>query len=150
LGETDQLVNRKVKAALAAGLHVFCLIGELLDEREANLMENVLARQVTEGLRDLPTDKIGNLAIAYEPVWAIGTGKVATPEQAQEAHAFIRKKVAGILGENVAASIPILYGGSVTAESAGGLFTKPDVDGGLVGGASLKADQFLKIIAAAG
>ncbi|MDB5309547.1 MAG: pgk tpi [Gemmataceae bacterium] len=150
LGETDPFLNEKAKAALSAGLHVIFCVGELLAEREANQTEAVLDRQATQGLRDLPADRLGNLVVAYEPVWAIGTGKVATPEQAQDAHAFIRKKVGVILGENVARSLPILYGGSVTADSAAGLFDRPDVDGGLVGGASLKADSFLKIIQAAG
>ncbi|HEY2909420.1 MAG TPA: triose-phosphate isomerase [Gemmataceae bacterium] len=150
LGETDAVLNKKAKAALAAGLKVVFCVGELLAEREANQTEAVLDRQATEGLRDLPADKLGNLVLAYEPVWAIGTGKVATPEQAQSAHAFLRKKVAAILGENQASLLPILYGGSVTPESAAGLFAQADVDGGLVGGASLKADAFVKIIAAAG
>ncbi|HEY3788339.1 MAG TPA: triose-phosphate isomerase [Urbifossiella sp.] len=149
LGETDAILNKKAKAALAAGLKVIFCVGELLAEREASQTETVLDRQLSEGLRDLPADKLANLMIAYEPVWAIGTGKVATPDQAQTAQAFIRKKVAGILGEKVANSLPILYGGSVTPESAAGLFAQPDVDGGLVGGASLKADGFAKIIAAA-
>jgi triosephosphate isomerase (TIM) len=149
LGETDAIVNKKAITALAAGLRVLFCVGELLAEREASQTEAVLERQIVEGLRDLPADRLGKLVIAYEPVWAIGTGKVATPEQAQAAHAFIRKKVAGLFGEKTAAALPILYGGSVTAESAAGLFAQPDVDGGLVGGASLKADAFAKIIAAA-
>jgi triosephosphate isomerase len=149
LGETDAVLNKKATAALAAGLKVIFCVGELLAEREANQTEGVLARQTSEGLHELPAEKLGNLVLAYEPVWAIGTGKVATPDQAQAAHAFLRKKVAGILGENVARSLPILYGGSVTAESAAGLFAQADVDGGLVGGASLKADGFAQIIGAA-
>ena len=150
LGEADGALNDKAKAALAAGLHVIFCVGELLAEREAGQTDAVLDRQVALGLKDLPAAHLANLVVAYEPVWAIGTGKVATPEQAQEAHAFIRAKVAALLGENVAAALPILYGGSVTADTAAGLFEKPDVDGGLVGGASLKADGFLKIVAAAG
>lgn len=149
LGESDQFLNDKAKAALAAGLRLLFCVGELLAEREAGQTEAVLERQITLGLRDLSSLPLENLVIAYEPVWAIGTGKVATPDQAQEAHAFIRRKVAGLLGEKVAASLPILYGGSVTADSAAGLFSQPDVDGGLVGGASLKADSFLKIVDAA-
>jgi len=150
LGETDGFLNEKAKAALAAGLRVVFCVGELLAEREAEQTDAVLDRQITLGLKDLPAGKLANLVVAYEPVWAIGTGKVASPEQAQAAHAFIRAKVAALLGENVAAALPILYGGSVTAESAAGLFSQPDVDGGLVGGASLKADVFLKIVEAAG
>ena len=150
LGETDAILNEKAKAALTAGLRLIFCVGELLAEREANQTEAVLERQLRLGLKDLPADRLAQLVIAYEPVWAIGTGKVATPDQAQAAHAFIRKEVASILGASIAAALPILYGGSVTAESAAGLFSCPDVDGGLVGGASLKADSFLKIVAAGG
>jgi triosephosphate isomerase len=146
LGETDAVVNAKAKAALAAGLRTIFCVGELLAEREAKQTEAVLERQIRHGLRDLPTDRLANLVVAYEPFWAIGTGKVATPEQAQEAHAFIREEVSTLLGGALAGSLPILYGGSVTAENATSLFARPDVDGGLVGGASLKADSFLKII----
>ncbi len=146
LGETDALLNKKAKAALAAGLKVIFCVGELLAEREANQTDNVLDRQATNGLRDLPPDKLANLILAYEPVWAIGTGKVATPEEAQAAHAFLRKKISGIFSENFAQSLPILYGGSATPDNVTSLLTQPDVDGGLVGGASLKADLFAKII----
>ena len=149
LNEGDQLLNEKAKAALAAGLRTIFCVGELLIERDEKHTEKVLDRQVSQGLKDLPADHLGNLVVAYEPVWAIGTGKVATPEQAQDAHAFIRQKVAALLGENVAGSLPILYGGSVTDETAAGLFGRPDIDGGLIGGASLKPDSFLKIVAAA-
>src|SRR5438876_996609 len=127
LGETDALLNKKAKTALAAGLHVIFCVGELLAEREANQTEAVLDRQVNLGLRDLPSDRPANLLIAYEPVWAIGTGKVATPDQAQAAHAFIRKKVGGLLGEKTASSLPILYGGSLTQDNSAGLFAQPDV-----------------------
>jgi len=148
-GEADGFLNDKAKAGLAAGLRVIFCVGETEAERKADQTHTVLDRQVSLGLKGLPAERLGNLVVAYEPVWAIGTGHVATPEQAQEAHAFIRGKVATLLGENVAGSLPMLYGGSVTAENAAGLFAQPDVDGGLIGGASLKADSFLKIVAAA-
>jgi triosephosphate isomerase len=150
LGESDALLNKKARAALAAGLSVIFCVGELLDEREASRTEAVLDTQLTNGLAGIPAEHLGKLVIAYEPVWAIGTGKVATTEQAQEAHAFIRRKIAGQFGENVASSLLIQYGGSVKPDNAAGLLSQPDVDGALVGGASLKADAFLAIVAAAG
>lgn len=149
LGETDEFLNRKAKAALAAGLSVIFCVGELLAEREANQTEQVLDRQLTRGLADIPVEQMGKLVVAYEPVWAIGTGKVATTQQAQDAHAYIRRKIAGLFGENVAQSLLIQYGGSVKPDNAAGLLHQPDVDGALVGGASLKADSFLAIVAAA-
>jgi triosephosphate isomerase len=149
LNEQDEFLNRKAKAALAAGLHVIFCVGELLAEREAGLTEKVLDTQLTGGLAGIAPEKMGHLVIAYEPVWAIGTGKVATPEQAQEAHAFIRRKVGQLYGENVAAHLLIQYGGSVKPENAAELMRQPDVDGALVGGASLKADSFLAIVRAA-
>jgi triosephosphate isomerase (TIM) len=149
LNEGDEFLNKKAKAALAAGLHVIFCIGELLAEREANKTEAVLDTQLTHGLAGIPKEQMANLVLAYEPVWAIGTGKVATPEQAQEAHAFIRKKVATLFGENVASSLLIQYGGSVKPENAAAILHQPDVDGALVGGASLKADTFLAIVRAA-
>jgi triosephosphate isomerase len=150
LTESDELLNRKAKAALAAGLEVIFCIGELLAEREANRTESVLHRQLTAGLAGLTADQMGKLVVAYEPVWAIGTGKVATDQQAQDAHAFVRKTVAGLFTPAVAENLVIQYGGSVKPENAAGLMAQPDVDGALVGGASLKADQFLAIVAAAG
>lgn len=149
LGETDAILNRKAKAALAAGLHVIFCVGELLAERDANQTEAVLDQQLSQGLTGIPAEHLGNLVIAYEPVWAIGTGKVASPEQAQDAHAFIRKKIASMFGENVASSLLIQYGGSVKPENAAAILHQPDVDGALVGGASLKADTFLAIVRAA-
>ncbi|HET6572738.1 MAG TPA: triose-phosphate isomerase [Fimbriiglobus sp.] len=148
-GETDALLNKKAKAALAAGLSVIFCVGELLDEREANRTEAVLDRQLTAGLVDIPAEHLGKLVIAYEPVWAIGTGKVATAEQAQAAHAYIRWKISGQFSENVASSLLIQYGGSVKPDNAAGLLSQPDVDGALVGGASLKAETFLAIVSAA-
>ncbi len=121
-------------------------MGELLAEREAKWTEDVLAFQLAAGLSGVPRNLIGNLVIAYEPVWAIGTGKTATPAQAQEAHAFIRKEFAKQFGEETARSLLIQYGGSVKADNAAEILSQPDVDGALVGGASLKADSFLAII----
>jgi triosephosphate isomerase len=145
-GETDATVNRRVKAALAAGLIPMVCVGETLEQREAGKTLEVVAAQVRGGLAGLPADKRGVLVIAYEPVWAIGTGRTATPAQAQEVHAFIRSLLPEVLGTT---AIRILYGGSVTPENAADLMAQPDLDGALVGGASLKADSFLKIIAAA-
>lgn len=150
LNETDELLNKKAQAALTAGLFVIFCVGELLAEREANQTEAVLDRQLSAGLAGLTTHQMARIVIAYEPVWAIGTGKVATNEQAQDAHAFIRRKIASLFGENVAGAILIQYGGSVKPDNAAGLLGQPDVDGALVGGASLKADSFLAIVAAAG
>jgi triosephosphate isomerase len=149
-GESDALLNKKAKAALTAGLSVIFCVGELLDEREANRTETVLDTQLTNGLAGIPAEQLGKLVIAYEPVWAIGTGKVATTQQAQDAHAYIRRKIGGLFGENVAGSLLIQYGGSVKPDNAAGLLSQPDVDGALVGGASLKADSFLAIVQAAG
>lgn len=148
-GESDEFLNKKTKAALAAGLSVIFCIGELLVEREANKTETVLDSQLTHGLVGITPEQMANIVIAYEPVWAIGTGKVATIEQAQAAHAFIRQKIRGLFGENVANALLIQYGGSVKPDNAAALLHQPDVDGALVGGASLKADSFLAIIAAA-
>jgi triosephosphate isomerase len=150
LGESDELLNKKAKAALAAGLEVIFCIGELLAERESNRTESVLHRQLTAGLAGITAGQMAKLVVAYEPVWAIGTGKVATDQQAQEAHAFVRRTVAGMFGQPVADALVIQYGGSVKAENAAGLMAQPDVDGALVGGASLKADSFLGIVRAAG
>jgi triosephosphate isomerase len=149
MGESDGAINDKVHAALAAGLHVILCVGETKDERKGNLMERVFSRQVAGALAGLSAAHFANLVIAYEPVWAIGTGDVATPEQAQDAHAFIRSHIAKAHGADLAARLPILYGGSVTAATAAGLFSRPDIDGGLIGGASLVAADFLAIAKAA-
>jgi triosephosphate isomerase len=149
LGEDDRFINRKVKAALAAGLHVIFCIGETLDERQANRTESVLDRQLSGGLAEVEAKSLDRLVIAYEPVWAIGTGQNATPAQAQQAHAFIRRQIATRLGEEWARTLPIQYGGSVKPDNAASLLRQPDVDGALVGGASLHAEQFLAIIRAA-
>lgn len=149
LGESDEFLNKKAKAALTAGLRVILCIGELLADRTATRTETVLDQQLTAGLTGIPAEQMANLVIAYEPVWAIGTGHVATPEQAQHAHAFIRQKIAALFSENIASSLLIQYGGSVKPENASAILHQPDVDGALVGGASLKADSFLGIVRAA-
>jgi triosephosphate isomerase len=149
LGETDAFINRKVHAALTAGLRVILCVGETLEERRADRTEAVLDAQLTGSLAGLNAKGLANVVLAYEPVWAIGTGQNATPEQAQQAHAYIRRRVGERFGAEAAAALPILYGGSVKPENAVGLLHQPDVDGGLIGGASLKADQFLAIVRAA-
>ena len=148
LGESDAFINRKVHAALTAGLRVILCVGELLAERQAQCTEQVLDTQISQGLAGLMADQFANLVIAYEPVWAIGTGQVATPEQAQAAHAFIRQRVGQLFSDKTAAALVIQYGGSVKPDNAATLLKLPDVDGALVGGASLKADQFLGIVRA--
>lgn len=145
-GETDETVNKKIKAALTSGLTVLFCIGETLSEREAEKTFDVLNRQLTGGLSGITMAQVKDIIIAYEPVWAIGTGKTATDEQAQEAHAFIRSVVTGLYNQSAGNKIRILYGGSVKPENIKGLMTQPDIDGALVGGASLKAESFSAIV----
>jgi triosephosphate isomerase len=145
-GESDELINRKVRACLAAGLNVILCIGEKLDEREAGQTEAVCERHVRLGLEGVAAGQMPRLVVAYEPVWAIGTGQTATPEQAQAAHAFVRSLVARMYDDAVAGALRIQYGGSVKAQNAFDLMSQADVDGALVGGASLKVDSFLAII----
>ncbi len=145
-GETDEMVNKKVKTAFEYDLLPVVCVGELLEEREANKTEAIVKKQVTEALKDIDKEKALKTVIAYEPVWAIGTGKVATPEIAEETHAIIRKLISGLYSDDVANSIPILYGGSVKPDNISGLYTMENIDGVLVGGASLKVDSFLQII----
>jgi triosephosphate isomerase len=145
-GETDEGVARKAKVALDQGLVPICCVGETLAEREAGQTVAVVGRQLDAVLRALTAAETGKIVVAYEPVWAIGTGKVATPEQAQEVHAEIRTRVGGTHGAAVADGLRILYGGSVKPDNVKGLMALPDVDGALVGGASLKADSFLKLV----
>src|SRR4030095_9979352 len=147
--ETSADVNRKVVAALAAGLTPIVWAGETLDERKANRTKAVVREQIEGSLGLLTADQVLKLVIAYEPVWAIGTGVVATPEQAEEVHADLRKLLETRYTPQVAASVRIQYGGSVNAENAALLLGQPNIDGALVGGASLKADSFLAIVAAA-
>lgn len=148
LGETDDMVNKKAAAAIEAGLVPIVCVGELLEERERGETFNVLQRQVAACLKGLTANALAWLIIAYEPVWAIGTGKTATPAEAQEAHAFIRKEVAKVAGAAIADNMRILYGGSVKPENVGELKAQSDVDGALIGGASLKADSFAGIVKA--
>jgi triosephosphate isomerase (TIM) len=149
-GESDETVNKKIKAAQNAGLTVLFCIGETLNEREAEKTFDVLKKQVTGGLKGITGKELENTIIAYEPVWAIGTGKTATDEQAQEAHAFIRSLVSGLYTKTAGNKMRILYGGSVKPENIKGLMTQPDIDGALVGGASLKAESFGAIVNFAG
>jgi triosephosphate isomerase len=144
-GETDALVNAKTKAALAAGLVPIVCVGETLAEREAGRTEAVVTAQINGSLAGLDAASLEKTVVAYEPVWAIGTGKVATPEQAQEVHATIRGLLAGLSSVATAAKVRIQYGGSVKPDNAAELAACPDIDGALVGGASLKADDFLAI-----
>lgn len=145
-GDTDETVNRKTKAAIASGLTVILCIGETLAEREADKTFNVLRTQLENGLAGLANHELAKIVIAYEPVWAIGTGKTATDAQAQGAHAFIRKVIAELYDSQTADATRILYGGSVKPENIRGLMMQSDIDGALVGGASLKADSFGDII----
>lgn len=149
MGETDEQVNRKLLAALGVGLIPIVCLGELLAEREGGRTESVLEAQLAGSLAGLEPEQMAGVVLAYEPVWAIGTGKVATPAQAQDAHAFIRRWLAGRFGEAIAGRVVVQYGGSVKADNAAGLLGQPDIDGALVGGASLKADDFLGIVQAA-
>ncbi len=144
--ETDATVNRKLRAALNAQLDPILCIGETLDQREANATFSVLARQIRQGLADIASGDMSRVVIAYEPIWAIGTGKTATPDQAQEVHAFIRSLLGELYGKAVADEARIQYGGSVNAGNIRPLMTQPDVDGALVGGASLEASSFAQIV----
>jgi len=150
LGESDAFINQKVKVALAAGLDVILCVGETLEQRKTNQTEALLDRQLTLGLADVSADSLTRLSIAYEPVWAIGNLEHhATPQQAQDAHALIRRRFGQMFGEKSAQTIPIHYGGSVKPDNAAALFCRDGVDGALIGGASLHADQFLAIVRAA-
>ncbi|MDT8390693.1 MAG: triose-phosphate isomerase [Lentisphaeria bacterium] len=145
-GETDETVNRRLNAALAAGLKPIVCVGESLEDREGNKTEDVVGTQVTGSLAGLTDEQMEGVIVAYEPVWAIGTGKVATPQQAQDTHAFIRGKLAELFSEDTAAKVRIQYGGSVKASNAAELLGQEDIDGALVGGASLTAADFAGIL----
>jgi triosephosphate isomerase len=149
LGETNEEVNKKVKVALAAGLVPIVCVGELLSEREADRTQQVIEQQFDGSLAGLSAEQMASVVLAYEPVWAIGTGKVATPEQAEAVHMDLRNLLARRYNTAVAEGVRIQYGGSVKASNAAELLAQPNVDGALVGGASLKADEFLGIVAAA-
>ena len=145
-GETDDTVNLRLKTALEHGLTPICCIGEVLEEREAGMTDDVLRRQCVRAFHAISAKKAAKLVIAYEPVWAIGTGKTATPEIAAEAHAVIRKEATGIFGEEFANNLRILYGGSVKPENAKALMAQEEIDGALVGGASLDPKSFAAIV----
>ena len=145
-GETDDTVNLRLKTALESGLHVICCVGEVLEEREAGLTDDVLRRQCVRAFHAISAKKAARLVVAYEPVWAIGTGKTATPELASEAHAVIRREAKEIFGEEFANQLRILYGGSVKPDNAKALMAQEEIDGALVGGASLDPKSFTAIV----
>jgi len=144
--ETDTMVRRKVLAAISSGLTAIMCVGESLAQRDQKIAEPVVSGQLSGGISGLTASDLDRIIVAYEPVWAIGTGRTATPEQAQEMHAFIRRVFAGRYSEEVAQALRILYGGSVKPENIAGLMSKADIDGALVGGASLKAESFAQIV----
>ncbi|MBR3999628.1 MAG: triose-phosphate isomerase [Clostridia bacterium] len=148
-GETDETVNKRTRAALDAGLKVILCLGEVLGERQSGITEEIVSMQTKLDLAGIPAEQMKNVIIAYEPVWAIGTGLTATPEQAEEVCALIRKVVAGLYNEEVAEALTIQYGGSMNDGNAAELLAKLDVDGGLIGGASLVPEKFAKIVDAA-
>ncbi|MDD2273347.1 MAG: triose-phosphate isomerase [Desulfuromonadaceae bacterium] len=145
-GETDLSVNKKTKAAIAAGLTAIVCVGELLADREAGQTFSVIEAQIQGGLAGLEANSLRHVIVAYEPVWAIGTGKTASDAQAQEVHAFIRQLIVSLFNQSVADAVRILYGGSVKPDNVKGLMSQPDIDGALVGGASLKAESFAAIV----
>ena len=149
LGESDGFINRKIHAAWAAGMDVILCLGETLEERRGNRTEAVLTTQLDAGLAGAEVAHLRHLVLAYEPVWAIGTGVPEPPEEAQQAHAFLRSRIAKRFGLEAARNLLVLYGGSVHPDNTVPLFLQPDVDGGLIGGASLVADSFLAIVRAA-
>ena len=144
--ETDETVNLKLKASLNEGLKPIVCVGETLEQREAGETEKVITMQIEKALKDLTPEEVRNTIVAYEPIWAIGTGKTATAEDANESIKQIRNKIKDLYGESISEEVIILYGGSVKPENAKELFSMSDIDGGLVGGASLKADTFSKIV----
>uniref|UniRef100_A0A7V2ZMM4 Triosephosphate isomerase n=1 Tax=Ignavibacterium album TaxID=591197 RepID=A0A7V2ZMM4_9BACT len=148
-GERDEMINKKIRKAISEKLKPIFCVGETLEEREKDVTEKVIKKQIEKGLKDITPDEILDVIIAYEPVWAIGTGKTATPQQAQEVHHFIRKLLANMYSKDFANLITIQYGGSVKPENARELLSQKDIDGALVGGACLKADSFIGIIEAA-
>ncbi|MBU4484937.1 triose-phosphate isomerase [bacterium] len=149
-GETDETVNKKVKAAIKNQLIPIVCVGEILEKREAGQVNEVNERQLLGGLDGLTSEEVGDLIIAYEPVWAIGTGKTATPEQAQEVHGFLREVIANNFSSDAADKVRILYGGSMNPKNADELIKQKDIDGGLIGGAALKPESFIELIKIAG
>ncbi len=148
-GENDKVVNKKIKTAIKNGLKPIFCVGETLEEREKGETFRIIETQITDGLNGIDEGELENLIVAYEPVWAIGTGRNATPQQAQEVHSFIRGLISKLYSQTFATQLVIQYGGSVKADNAKELLSQPDIDGALVGGACLKADSFVKIIEAA-
>jgi len=144
--ESDEFINKKLHFALKKGLMPILCIGELLEERESGKTNDVIKTQVVEGLKNVSAEDMKNIVLAYEPVWAIGTGKVATPEMAEEVHKFVRETIQGLYNKDVADNVIIQYGGSVKPDNVKGLMEKENIDGALVGGASLQADSFAKIV----
>lgn len=144
--ETDDSVADKINALLKEGIIAVYCCGETLEERESGKQFDVVGKQIGKALSHLSSEQLKQIVVAYEPVWAIGTGKNASPEQAQEMHAYIRKQISGKFGKDAAEELSILYGGSCNSKNAKSLFSNPDVDGGLIGGASLDADEFFKIV----
>jgi triosephosphate isomerase len=145
-GEQDETINRKTRMAIQSGLKPIFCIGETMEEWEAGKTFAVIEKQIKEGLNQLTTDDIRKILIAYEPVWAIGTGKTAAPEQVQEVHAYIRRIITRNYENGLAINLPILYGGSVNPDNIGKLMAQPDINGALVGGASLDVDSFVRMI----
>ena len=145
-GETDETVNKRVAAALAHRIRPIVCVGETLEERETGKTEEVLFRQITEGLKGFKSKDFDKIVIAYEPVWAIGTGKTATKEEADETIGYIRRTIAKKFSKNIAEKVRIQYGGSMNPKNASELMSMPDIDGGLIGGASLKAEDFAKVV----
>lgn len=148
-GETNETVRKRAHAALTCGLTPIVCVGETLSERENNQTEGVVTRQIQEGLQGFPQEKLARIVIAYEPIWAIGTGRTATPEQANEVHVLIRKLLAEAQDESLAQRVRILYGGSIKPENSEALMAESDIDGGLVGGASLDSSAFTRIVESA-
>ena len=147
-GETDEMINAKIKQASLSNLKPIFCIGETLEERDADKLEEVLRTQITKGLAGVSDKDMGEIVVAYEPVWAIGTGRTASAEQAQEAHAFVRSVISDLYSKELAEKVRIQYGGSMKAANAAELLSQPDIDGGLVGGASLEPQSFLELIQA--
>ncbi len=145
-GETDETVNRKIRSAIRSDLKVIFCIGETLEEREGGKTFSVVERQLVEGLKGIEEEMMGKIVIAYEPVWAIGTGRTASPQQAGEVHRFIREKIEKLYSKRTSETLRIQYGGSVTPENIKALMAEPGIDGALVGGASLKAETFIRIV----
>ena len=148
-GETNETVNRKLNAALDAGLIPIVCVGETLEQRDAGVTERIVEEHVSRALDGISSDQAERIVLAYEPVWAIGTGRTATPEQAQEVHTFIRALLERLYDASTSGRVRIQYGGSVKTDNANDLFSQPDIDGGLIGGAALEADSFVRIVKAA-